>query len=273
MKISISNIAWDREEDSQVAALLKQYHVEAIDIAPGKYFPDVLQVNDEQISAVRSWWNERGISVIGMQSLLFGTQGFNLFDDNDVQQLMLAHLDAVCRIASGLGATKLVFGSPKNRDRKQLQDDEVKTIAVGFFRNLGDIAAKHSVVICLEPNPTCYGANFMTTTEETADIVQAVNHPAIRMQLDTGALTINNENALALIKRYSQLIGHIHISEPGLFPPGEEGGDHQTFSQIINDHLPDQFVTIEMLATKEESHVDSVEKALAFVVARYGDVQ
>jgi sugar phosphate isomerase/epimerase len=272
MKVSISNIAWDVEEDAKVAELLHKYHVDAIDIAPGKYFPDVLSVSDEQIDAVKSWWSEKGVSIIGMQSLLFGTQGLNLFDNEDVQQRMLNHLDAVCRIASGVGATKLVFGSPKNRDRKQLRDDEVKTIAIDFFQRLGDIAKKHSVIICLEPNPTCYGANFMTTTVETAEVVTAVNHSSIKMQLDTGAMTINNEDAFELIQKYNKLIGHIHISEPGLAPPARDGGDHIAFSQAINENLHEHYVTIEMVAIKEQPHTEVVEKTLNFVVAQYGEV-
>jgi hypothetical protein len=54
-----------------------------------------------------------------MQALLFGTTGLNVFGDNKSQEAMLEHLRAVCRIGAGLGATKLVFGSPKNRDRRK----------------------------------------------------------------------------------------------------------------------------------------------------------
>lgn len=230
MKISVSNIAWDRDEDSQIADLLHQYHIDAIDIAPGKYFPDVMTATMEQIEAVREGWRRRGISVVGMQSLLFGTQGLNMFDGEEVRERMLAHLAAVCRIAAGLGATRLVFGSPKNRDRKDLTDSDVATIAVNFFRALGDIASKHSVMICLEPNPGCYGANFMTTANETAEVVMAVNHSAIRMQLDTGAITINDEDIIQLLSAYGDLIGHIHISEPALAVPGQGGSNHRLYS-------------------------------------------
>ncbi|MEW5290041.1 sugar phosphate isomerase/epimerase family protein [Erwinia papayae] len=272
-KLSFSNIAWDVSEDNQVAALLNQYQCDAIDIAPGKYFPDVVNATDEQIKTVSGWWRERGISIVGMQSLLFGTQGLNLFDAADVRQRMLTHLEAVCRIAAGLGATRLVFGSPKNRDRKNLSDQQVATTAIDFFRALGDIASKYSVIICLEPNPACYGANFMTTTHETAEVVMGVNHSAIRMQFDTGAVTINNENPLALLAQYHQLIGHIHISEPGLVPAGMGEGDHPGFSQAISRYLSSDYATIEMLATEQQPHLQAIEKALAFVTTHYGAIR
>ena len=68
-----------------------------------------------------------------MQSLLFGTSGLNLFGTSEVQQAMLRHLTAICRIGAGLGATRLVFGSPKNRDRTGLTDKAALEIAVPFF--------------------------------------------------------------------------------------------------------------------------------------------
>ncbi|WP_380179132.1 sugar phosphate isomerase/epimerase family protein [Kalamiella sp. sgz302252] len=268
MKISISNIAWDKEEDEAVASLLNKYDVDAIDIAPGKYFPDVLQSTDEQIKSVKEWWAQRGIAIIGMQSLLFGTQGLNLFDDEPVRQEMLTHLTAICRIASGVGAAKLVFGSPKNRDKKALSDDDVRIIAVGFFRELANIAQKFNVIICLEPNPVHYGANFMTTAAETASIVKAVNHDNIRMQLDTGAVILNQEDISELLKNYPTLIGHIHLSEPRLAPPGGQKENHHLFSHAIKTQFPEMYATIEML-TEKEDRLESIEQALIYISEQY----
>ncbi|MDN4626186.1 MULTISPECIES: sugar phosphate isomerase/epimerase family protein [Erwinia] len=272
MKISISNIAWDKEEDAAVASLLNKYGVNAIDIAPGKYFPDILTTSHEQIELVKSWWSQRGITITGMQSLLFGTQGFNIFDDEDTRQKMLAHLTAICRIAAGTGATKLVFGSPKNRDRKQLSDAQVEKIAVSFFRELGNIAQYFGVVICLEPNPTHYGANFMTTALETACVVKAVNHAHIRMQLDTGAISLNKEKISTLLKEYQALIGHIHISEPNLVPPTAKNGMHEILSSQLKKNLPEMYVTIEML-TDKKNRLNTIEQTLKFISAQYGEMQ
>ena len=46
---------------------------------------------------------------------------------------MLEHLRAVCRIGAGLGATRLVFGSPKNRDRSGLSDAWHSSRRLAFF--------------------------------------------------------------------------------------------------------------------------------------------
>ncbi len=272
MRLAISNIAWEVTEDQDVAHLLHRYKVDAIDIAPGKYFPDPAKVARAEIQRVKEWWAERGMAMTGMQALLFGTTGLNLFGPAAVQEAMLAHLVAVCRIGAELGAVRLVFGSPRNRDRTGLTDEQADTIATAFFRQLGDIAARHGVVICLEPNPPVYGCNFMTTTMETAGIVRQVAHPAIRLQLDTGAMAINEEYPKEVIARHRDIVGHIHASEPNLVTLGDGSARHADVAVALKADLPDRVVSIEMLAAKTEPHLIAIERALQ-VATRYYRVE
>ena len=269
MRIAISNIAWETDEDEQVAALLNKHQIDAIDVAPGKYFSDPRSVTATELKWVRDWWQSRDISITGMQALLFGTKGLNLFGSQDSQKAMLGHLEAVCRIGEGLGASKLVFGSPRNRDCSGLTGHEIEDISIQFFRALGEIAARHGVVVCLEPNPPCYGANFMTNSADTAKTVIAVNHPAIRMQLDTGALAINGEDAETVIEAYSQLIGYVHASEPDLATLGDGGVDHMAIGALLADKLPEQIVSIEMLQAKQVPNIVSIKRALAVAIRGY----
>lgn len=270
MRIAVSNIAWDISEDEHIARLLQSFGVDAIDVAPGKYFPEPAKATDADIAHVKSWWLKRDIEITGMQALLFGTKGLNVFGPSEVQEAMLQHLAAVCRIGAGLGATRMVFGSPKNRDRSGLSDLEVTNSAVSFFRRLGDIAALYGVVICLEPNPICYGANYMTTSGDTALVVRQVAHSSIRMQLDTGALTINGEDPGAVLQSCASLIGHVHASEPDLLPLGDGGADHAAVFEALLQYLPNHVVSMEMLATRAEPHHVSIARALGVAIANYG---
>jgi sugar phosphate isomerase/epimerase len=218
---------------------------------------------------VRNWWAGHGIELTGMQALLFGTTGLNLFGDAQSRMAMLAHLAAVCQIGGGLGATRLVFGSPRNRDRSGLDDEQTMHIATDFFRQLGDAARAAGVIICLEPNPACYGANFMTTASETAAVVRAVAHPSIRMQFDTGALAINGEDPEQVLRECADLIGHVHASEPKLVPLGDGSTDHRAMRAALEKYLPNHVVSIEMAAAKQEPCLDAVGRALGKAVDYY----
>jgi len=270
MRIAISNIAWDVAEDVSVAQVLVQHGIDAIDIAPGKYFPDPARAQTPEILALRDWWRQRGITITGMQALLFGTTGLNVFGSPSSRSALLAHLESVCRIGGTLGATRLVFGSPRNRDRSGLRDDEALEQAVAFFTALGEIASAHGVLVCLEPNPPCYGANFMTNSAETAAVVVATAHPAIRMQLDTGAAAINGESFADVVTQFAPLLAHAHASEPDLVTLGDGATDHASAAEALKAMRPDLIVSIEMLASKQQSHTAAIERALVLAKRHYG---
>jgi len=262
MRLSISNIAWEPHEDEAVAQLLHRHRVDAIDVAPGKYFAQPAQASRPEAERVRARWAERGIEIVGMQSLLFGTQGLNLFGPSESRETMLAYLGDVCRTASWLGVRALTFGSPRNRDRTGLTDGQAEAIALPFFRALGDLAQDQNVVVCLEPNPEVYGCNYMTGTPGTDAVVRQVNHPAIRLQLDTGALTLQGEDLETILRRVAPRVGHVHASEPQLVPLGQGDTQHHQIAPLLHELLPDQTVTIEMLAPRTGDRLEALDRAL-----------
>jgi len=269
MRIAISNIAWDISEDETVAALLNKYEIDAIDIAPTKYFPVPGSASIKEIYAIHQWWVSRGIEITGLQSLLFGTTDLNIFGGVESQMRMEQHLNTICTIGSILGASRLVFGSPKNRLKGSLDNIQTKLIAVPFFKRLGDVARSRGVTICLEPNPECYGADFMTNTRDTLDIVKEVNHSNIKLHLDIGAITINGEDTLLNLIDYKDYIGHVHVSEPNLVPIGDGPTKHDIAGSILNVYMPEQLVSIEMVATKDEDHLVSIERAIITTINAY----
>ena len=74
MELSVSNIGWDISDDKKVLSLLKKYKIKNIDIAPTKYFKNPSKTTFKDISKVKRWWNNEGIKIFGMQSLMFGTK-------------------------------------------------------------------------------------------------------------------------------------------------------------------------------------------------------
>ncbi len=268
MRLSISNIAWDPQDDEAMAKLLKSLGIANIDIAPGKYFKNFQQTTTAEILLVKKWWNDRGIDIVGMQALLFGTEGLNLF--SSTAHKMREHLQEVMRIAGELGATQLVFGSPKNRDRSGLTDLETQKKADDFFSQLADYAKDKGVVLNLETNPTAYQCNFMTSMDETAAVVRRINHPSLRLQLDTGAMLMNQESEMLILK-HAPIIGHIHLSEPHLKPLGSMNSDHAKLAQQFSVFAKEKIATIEMVKPTEILEpLKQIEKSLRWALENYG---
>jgi sugar phosphate isomerase/epimerase len=272
VKISISNLAWAPSENTAVLALLRKHEIAAIDVVPNKCFSNLETVDANEISLVRKWWNDAGVRIVGMQSLLYGTAGLNLFGEQETRERMLSHLSRICRIAGGLGeGVCMVFGSPRNRNRAGLEKARALEMAVAFFQKLALVAGDRDVKICLEPNPVEYNSNFMTTADETAEVVSRVGHPSVRMQLDTGAIRLNKENVREILAKHAEHIGHVHVSEPYLAPIETEQGEHQKMGREIKEVLPRCYACVEMAQVGERGSLDVIDNALAVAVACYGD--
>ena len=75
MRLGLTNLAWGPSQDEAVAGLLTRLGVDAIDVAPSKYFADVAAVHEAEVRRVRDWWADQGIEITGMQSRLCAEWG------------------------------------------------------------------------------------------------------------------------------------------------------------------------------------------------------
>ncbi len=269
MRISVSNLAWEAHLDASIADVLAAAGIDAIDIVPGRYFGNPARVSAADVEHVRKSWADRGIAIVGLQSLLYGTHGLNLFGDQSSQDAMLAHLADVSRLAGEFGAQWLVFGSPKNRDASGWESERAFAHAVDFFRRAGDRAAGYGVALCLEANPARYGCNFMKSTDEAAAVVRAAHHPAVRLQFDTGTLAVNREDVDVMLAAHGSLVGHVHASEPGLVVVGEGTTDHTRMGPALAAALPSRTVAIEMVVPAGRDPADAVAAAVGVVRQNY----
>ncbi|MBQ1872885.1 MAG: TIM barrel protein [Succinivibrionaceae bacterium] len=148
----------------------------------------------------------------------------------------------------------------ENRDRSGLSDAEAEDTALRFFGRLGDIAQSHGVVITLEPNPVCYGTNWITTTKEAHEFVKELGNPGIAMQLDTGTVITNSEDT-AEFNEVKEAVGHVHLSEPKLLPLCLAPEEHNDVFRAAADIAPGT-VTIEMLTKGQGSAIELVESSV-----------
>jgi len=217
MKLSISNIAWPSNKNLLVYDLMRKYGFTGLEIAPGKVATNLYSINENDRNKFYESIKQFEIAPIAMQSLLFGTSGMNLFEDEFTRNKLLKYLKDAIDWAKYWDIEALVFGSPKNRIMTNPKDNKTWDIAYNFFKTLGDYAYLKKIRFCLEPNPKEYGTNFINTTEEALNFVSKVNSLGLKINLDLGTIILNNELAENIINKHNiHLIGHVHISEPYL---------------------------------------------------------
>lgn len=216
LRLAASNIAWEPAEDDAVAAILRARGFTGVEIAPTKRWPAPLDATKQEIAAYRAEWEQRGLKIVAMQALLFGRPDLQLFGSNTIRRALAEYLDAIIELGHGLGATALVFGSPKNRHRGELPLDEALEIATGFFADLGARAAARDIVICIEPNPPEYGCDFITTTHEAVELCRRIDSPGVRVNGDVAAMSMAGEDVARMVQDSWRWFAHVHASEPSL---------------------------------------------------------
>ena len=140
MKLAISNIAWTNEEETEVAAKLQELGVPYVEIAPTKLWDDPTKATPEQVREYVEWWKSYGIEIVALQSMLFARPDLKLFESSELHEEAKQYLAEFLRLAGDMGARRLVFGSPKNRQRGTMPAEEADAIAQQFFAELGEAA-------------------------------------------------------------------------------------------------------------------------------------
>jgi D-psicose/D-tagatose/L-ribulose 3-epimerase len=270
MKIAISNLAWQIEEEQIIAEIMQSFLIRGVEIALTKIWQLPLLATDRELNAYQNFWQSYGIEIVALQSLLFGKTELTIFENEPQRNQTFQYLSRIIELGSKLGAKILVFGAPNNRIIGTLEAKKAEEIAISFFYNLGQVAAHYDMMFCIEPNPNIYGCDFITNSLEGLELVTKTNSRGFRLHLDAAGMTLSEEAIqLAIAQSFPQLC-HFHISEPNLMPIGEGGVDHQTFGKTLTNLNYQGWTSIEMKAQNTNSNSLNVKRALEIAINYYG---
>ena len=243
MKLSISNIAWDKQHDEEMYDVLKHLEYNGIEIAPTR----ILDKPYEDLDRIKNWYkniNEKyGLSVPSMQSILYGKTE-KIFNDKNDRDELISYTKKAIDFANAINCKNLVFGCPKNRNIDGVYNDEVNKIAVDFFNEIADYAKEKNTIIALEPNPTIYNTNFINNTSDAISFVKKVNNDGFKLNIDFGTIIYNEENIKEL-EGNVKYINHLHISEPNL-QQIKKRDLHKDLKEILEKENYANFISIEM---------------------------
>jgi D-psicose/D-tagatose/L-ribulose 3-epimerase len=208
MRLRISNLAWN--EASEFLGTVKSSGVTGVELAPTKIWPTLEDVTAEEVKELllRPEW--QNLKPMALQALLYGRPDLQLFQE---PEMCFNRLETVMQIAKWLEVRILVFGAPKNR----LITPESAPHVFSILERVGKMAERYDCLFCVEPNPPLYGGNWALDLSDTLGILRTLDHPAVRLHADTGAMLANGESAVQLESAFDQLAS-CHISLPGLRP-------------------------------------------------------
>jgi D-psicose/D-tagatose/L-ribulose 3-epimerase len=269
VRLSISNIAWLREEERDVARLLQEEGVRYVEVAPTRIADDPRTLTPRALNEYRAFWSDHGIEIGAMQSLLFNRPELHVFrSDHDARETA-AYLRTIIDIGAALGANALVFGSPKQRTVGGISPDDVRRRELEFFSEVGAAAAAAGLRFCIEPNPPAYGCDYLNTLAEVLALLDRVPSEGLGLHADAAAMTMVGDAPEALTA-VVPVLRHFHISEPDLAPIGNGGVPHERFAAALRAGGYGRLVSIEMRAGALGENASRVRTALATARAAYG---
>jgi sugar phosphate isomerase/epimerase len=164
------------------------------------------------------------------------------------------------RRAARAGIRTVVLGSggarnvPEGFDRRRARAQIVE-----FCRLIAPAAQEYGITVAIEPLHR-QASNILNTVREAADVVREVDHPAIRLLVDSYHWAVDGDSADDIV-RHGDLLRHVHVGTTAKrLAPGAEPCDFAVFFKALAEAGYQGNVSIE--ASLPEPPVD-LPRALA----------
>lgn len=177
------------------------------------------------------------------------------------------YADTAFRRAAQVGIAVIVFGSGGARKLPEgVSREEGLAQFAEANRRIAPLADRHGVTLVIEPlnRSEC---NFVNSLADGARIVEAVNHPRVRLLVDFFHMLREDESPEE-IRRFGHLLHHAHLAEKAdRTAPGVKGDDFRPFLAALKAVGYDRLLSIESnwgsLPDEQAAAVAEVRRQLA----------
>jgi sugar phosphate isomerase/epimerase len=264
MNLAASNIAWPSGLDIPVYELLAATGIRGVEVAPTRIWPEWKGITANSTREFRRTVEDSGLCISSLQSILFQKPELQIFGSPEDREALYRHLCDCADLAVELGATCLVFGAPKIRDRRPRSEEDAFAIAAEFFSRAGTYYTQRGVCLVFEANPAQYGCTFATDSVTAARLVRTVNSPGFRLHLDTACMHLAGEDAIFVIGNNDP--HHFHVSEPYLGAFSSSEIPHRAIASALKSYRG--WVSLEMRIA--DPPLPALKQALGFLKETYG---
>lgn len=215
---------------------------------------------------VEIWgWANKDIDALAATGARFtsmtGYLSGNLTDDDEIQQL-LQSAEASLAVAERLNCPALnLHGTGLDDKGLPVKPVEVVTGAMWLkaadtLRKVAQLGERTGRVFTLENLnlPVDHPGTPFALAVDTLALVEAVNSPALKMNLDLYHAQIGEGNLIELIRRCGSAIGEIQVADvPGRQQPGTGEINYRAIARALNDVGYQGTVALEGWASGESS--------------------
>lgn len=251
MKLALSNLAWDFEENEKMFSELKNLEIDNIEGVLTKV-SSWENLNEKKIYSLKKLLEENGLKVFSLQSIFFGVVCEGLHDS----KVVIPHINKLISYSKILGVEILVLGSPNLRKKVEGLEQKLNET----FKTIDSLLFGSNIKICIEPNTKSYGGEYFHNLDEITKFIKKNNFSNVKTMIDTHNLFLEDLDPSSEIKKYLAYVEHIHISEPKL-QPLHDFKLHKKFSKTLKKLNYNKVVTYEV--AKHDNLIDSIKNFIS----------
>jgi len=117
-------------------------------------------------------------------------------------------------------------------------------LAVEGLKEMATEAEKYGVTLAIEPLNR-YETYFLNTAEDALKLIYEINHPNLKLHLDTYHMNVEEKNFYKSIKQAGESLFHIHCCENDRGTPGTGHVDWQGVFKALHEINYNRWIVIE----------------------------
>lgn len=267
MKISISNIAWENSSLEYFLKLIKNLGCSGVELAPSCIWEEPINSSKLERNKIKNYLKNFDLELVGFHALLFTRPDLQLFLNKNSRISTIDYLCKLINLCAELGGKQIIFGSPKNRMLHGNKYEDCIKQASEDFNKIAEYGKNNNIFFCLEP----LGENeteFIKSVKEGGELVKNINHPFLKLHLDSKAIFSTSEDPIFLTKKYKDLIQHVHVGDENLNEPGTINFNHSKIGIALRNIQYSKYVSIEMKKVLYDIE-GSIKRSINFVKKNY----
>ena len=234
----------------------KKAGYDQVEIAPFTIAKSVTDISASERQRIRDGAARANIGISGLHWVLVQAEGKYLtHPDAKVRAETSRYFVELVNCCADLGGTRIVVGSPKQRDVMEgVTYEQAWTWATEVFRDSVRQAEDRGVVICFEPLAPAE-TNFVNTAEEGRKFAAQFKSDAMSIILDVKAMSSEAKPIPQIIRESAGRFQYFHANDANKKGPGFGDVDFFPIAAALRDAGYDGTVSVEVFIFDEGPEV------------------
>jgi len=193
---------------------------------------------DKDLDALRKKMDQLDMKVMNLS----GNRNYGMIDPQELAPF-LAEVRETSAVAKRLGCSTLMLlvqslesdGGGRLPSTK-LSEQEIDQNIIKAGKKVGKLADELDLDIVIEPlNDTLDHPRYrLQSSAKAFEIINAIDHPRVKILYDIYHMAMQNENVLADIEKNIETIGYFHVADkPGRMEPGTGEIDYPAIFSLL----------------------------------------